>query len=150
MSEQGGSLKWQTMAALKGEVDRLIGCDLNRAADLVNRIERLAEHAGDAVSEAFAQASRARVLHVSGRHSQASDLYRSALAAMRAARLTPEAATILIHQVYALTQMGRYDDAFRTARAVRRVLRASEPVPQEGPVGPGPHFESFFFSLGMG
>ncbi|MEN3335420.1 MAG: hypothetical protein V7641_4785 [Blastocatellia bacterium] len=128
LSEQGGSLKWQTMAALKGEVDRLIGCDLNRAADLADRIERLAEHAGDAVSKAFAQASRARVLHVSGRHSQASDLYASALVALRAARLTAEAATILIHQVYAHTQMGQYQEALRVARAARRMLARGEPL----------------------
>ncbi len=50
------------------------------------------------------------------------------LRALLDARLTSEAATILIHQVYALTQMGRYNDALATARAARRRLKPDEKI----------------------
>src|SRR2546421_6886069 len=55
-------------------------------------------------------------------------MYRSALAEMRAARLTSEAATILIHQVYALTQLGQYQEALVKARSARRMLARGEPL----------------------
>jgi CHAT domain-containing protein/tetratricopeptide (TPR) repeat protein len=122
LSEQNGRPRWQTFAALKSEVDRLVGCDLNAAARLTDRIERLAAHAADPASNAFAEASRGRVLHLSGRHREANALYNNAVTTMRVARLASEAAVIRIHQVYALTQMGRYDEALVTARLARRVL----------------------------
>ncbi|HJQ67544.1 MAG TPA: CHAT domain-containing tetratricopeptide repeat protein [Blastocatellia bacterium] len=124
----GGAQNWQTFAALKAEVDRLVSCDLNRAARLADHIDRLAERAADPVARGFAQASRARVLHFSGRYEEANALYESALAALVDARLTSEAATIMIHQVYALTQMGRYDDALAKARAARRRLKPDEKI----------------------
>ena len=128
LSEQNGYPKWRTFADLKREVDRLVGCDLNIAAHLTDHIERLAAHVGDPVSRGFAEASRARVLHSSGRHSDANSLYDSALATLRAAKLSSEAADIRIHQVYALTQMGRYQDALDTARSLRRTLAGGEPL----------------------
>ena len=128
LSEQDGRPIWQTLSALKGEVDRLVGCDLNIAARLTDNIERLAAHLGDPISRGFAEASRARVLHLSGRHHEANTLYDSALTTLRAASLTTEAAVIQIHQVYSLTQMGRYKDALNTARAARRLLARGESV----------------------
>lgn len=128
LSKQNGRPRWQTFAALKSEVDRLVGCDLNAAANLADHIERLAAHVGDRVSRGFAEASRARVLHLSGRHREASALYDSALTPLGRARLWTEAAVIRVHQVYALTQMGRYDDALDTARAARRVLARGDLV----------------------
>jgi tetratricopeptide (TPR) repeat protein len=113
-------------AALKDDVDRLVGCDLNAAANLTGRIERLAAHVGDPPSNAFAEASRGRVLHLLGRHHEANALYNRALTTLRVARLTNEAAGIRIHQVYALTQMGQYDEALLTARSARRVLARGE------------------------
>jgi CHAT domain-containing protein len=124
----GGPANWQTFAALKSEVDRLVSCDLNRAAILADHIERLAEQTNDPVARGFAEASRARVLHFSGRYEEANRLYESSLVTMRKAKLTSEAVTILIHQVYALTQMGRYSDALATARAARRRLKPDEKI----------------------
>lgn len=128
LAGQNGRPRWQTFATLKGEVDRLVGCDLKAAARLVDRIERLAAHVGGPVARGFAEASRARVLHLSGRHREANDLYDRALAALRAAKLTAEAGVIRIHQVYALTQMGRYRDALDTARSARPMLARGEAV----------------------
>lgn len=128
LSEQDGHPRWQTFAALKGEVDRLVGCDLNTAAHLADHIERLAAHVGDSTAQGFAEASRARVLHSRGKHLEANTLYDSALVRLRAARLTTETATIRIHQVYSLTQMGRYQDALATGRAARRMIAPGEPV----------------------
>ncbi|HEX5734308.1 MAG TPA: CHAT domain-containing tetratricopeptide repeat protein [Blastocatellia bacterium] len=124
----GGAQNWQTFAALKAEVDRLVSCDLNRAARLADHIERLAEQAADPVASGFAEASRARVLHFSGRYEEANSLYERALATLLDARLTSEAVTIMIHQVYALTQMGRYNDALALARAARRRLKPDEKI----------------------
>ena len=124
----GGPTIGQTFAALKAEVDRLVSCDLNAAARLADHIERLADHANDPVAFGFAEASRARVLHFSGRYEEANALYESSLRRLRAAHLTSEAVTILIHQVYALTQMGRYTDALATGRAARRNLNPEEKI----------------------
>lgn len=128
LNEQAASPRWQTFASLKNEVDRLIGCDLNIAAHLTDHIERLAAHIGDPVSRGFAEVSRARVLHSSGKHREANALYESALTTLSAARLPTEAITIRIHQVYSLTQMGRYQDALKIAQSARRLLSRGESV----------------------
>ena len=128
LSEQDGTPRWQTFASLKNEVDRLIGCDLNTAAHLTDYIERLAAHVGDAVSRGFAEVSRARVLHSSGKHQEANTLYARASRTLCAAKLPGEGITIRIHQVYALTQMGRYQDALKIARSTRRALTRGETV----------------------
>src|SRR5262245_40053882 len=126
LREQGIASTWETVASIKSEVDRLVGADLNAASSLAERVEQLAATLGDPVSKAFAEASRARVLHNSGRHAEASALYDSALGVMRAARLLREGAVIQTHQVYVLTQMGRYDEARRTASSARRALARAE------------------------
>ncbi len=118
----------QMMSALKSEVDRLVSCDIKAASSLAEHIERLATHLGDPLSKGFAEASRARVLHNSGRPAEANKLYETALAVMRGARLTEETALIRIHQVYALTQMSRYDDALKVARLARRSQALSNPI----------------------
>ncbi len=127
LSEQNGSAGWQTVAALKSEVDRLVGCDLKLADGLIARIDELAELLGDPVSRAFADAGRARALHFSGRYEDARVLMQSATDTLREARLNSEAAFIQVQQVFTLTQMGRYDEALRTARAARRALSGGEP-----------------------
>jgi CHAT domain-containing protein len=124
----GGARIGRTFAALKAEVDRLVSCDLNAAGRLADHIERLAQRANDPAAFGFAEASRARVLHFSGRYEEANALYESSLRRLLDARLLSEAVTILIHQVYALTQMGRYADALATGRAARRRLNSEEKI----------------------
>ncbi|HSE37039.1 MAG TPA: CHAT domain-containing tetratricopeptide repeat protein [Blastocatellia bacterium] len=119
---------WETVSALKAEVDRLIGSDLIAARRLSERVDQIAAVIGDPVSKAFADASRARVLHHAGHYTEADSLYESAIRATRAARLTTDTAVIQMHRVFALTQMGRYDEALTTARASRRVLSRRSPV----------------------
>jgi len=119
---------WETVSALKAEVDRLIGSDLNAARRLSERVDQIATALGDPVSKGFADASRARVLHHAGRYTEADSLYDSAIRATRTARLTTDTAVIQMHRVFALTQMGRYDEALSTARASRRVLSTGSPV----------------------
>src|SRR5262249_34765918 len=126
LSRQNGRPRWQMFATLKSEVDRLVGCDLNAAAKLADHIERLAAHVGDPVCRGFAEASRARVLHFSERHREANALYDRALPLLAPARLATEAALIRIHQVYALTQMGRYGEALVTARSARAALAGGD------------------------
>ncbi len=128
LSEQPVGAGWQMVAALKSEIDRLAGSDLDAAERLAARLERLAALMGDSISEAFAQAGRAAVLNHWGQYDKAQSLYESAITAMRAAKLSSEAAVLQIQQVAVLRQMGRYDDALRTARAARRVLTRSEPA----------------------
>lgn len=119
---------WETVSALKAEVDRLIGSDLNVAERLSERVEQVAAALGDATSRAFAEASRARVLHHIGRYAEADALYQSAMRGTRAARLATDTAVIQMHRVFALTQMGRYDEALTVSRASRRVLAPQSPV----------------------
>lgn len=119
---------WETVSALKTEVDRLIGSDLTAAQRLSERVGQLAAALGDPVSKGFAEASRARVLHHAGRYVEADSLYESAIRATRAARLTTDTAVIQMHRVFALTQMGRYGEALATARASRRVLSKRSPI----------------------
>jgi CHAT domain-containing protein/tetratricopeptide (TPR) repeat protein len=119
---------WETVSGLKAEVDRLIGFDLTAAQRLSERVDQVAAALGDPVSKGFAEASRARVLHHAGRYAEADSLYESAIRATRAARLTTDTAVIQMHRVFALTQMGRYDEALATARASRRVLSKRSPI----------------------
>ncbi len=128
LHEQGGHIEWQQMAALKAEVDRLVGCDLNTAGRLVARMERLADLTGDPVSKAFAQASRGRALSYTGHHAEANALFDEAISAMRAARLSREAAFIQMQQLTELVLLARYDDALRASRAVRRALTGGDAV----------------------
>jgi len=119
---------WEIVSTLKTEVDRLIGSDLNLAARLSERVEQVAAVLGDGTSKGFAQASRARVLHHVGRYDEADSLYKSAIQKTRQARLTTDTAILQMHRVFALTQMGRYDEALATARASRRVLTGRAPI----------------------
>jgi CHAT domain-containing protein/tetratricopeptide (TPR) repeat protein len=126
--EQNGSAGWQTLAALKPEVDHLVRVDLKTAARLVDLIEQVAALLGDPVSRAFADANNARVLHHTGRHAEADDIYQGAAESLRAAGLKTEAAVIQNQRVDVLMKMGRYNDALRHARAARRVLAGAGPV----------------------
>jgi CHAT domain-containing protein/tetratricopeptide (TPR) repeat protein len=125
---QNGAPRWQTVLALKTEVDRLVTCDLHSAALLTDRIEQVAQAAGDPPSVAFANASRARVLTYSGRHVDADMLYQRAARDLSGAKLPREAARIQMQQLTGLTLMGKFDDALRLARAARRVIAQGEPV----------------------
>ena len=118
LNDLGASAKWETVSALKAEVDRLIGSDLTAAERLANLVEQVASALGDSTSRAFADASRARVLHHLGRYAEADRLYESAIRGTRAARLTTDTAVIQMHRVFALTQMGRYDEAFAVSGTV--------------------------------
>src|SRR5512144_2041595 len=72
---------WRTIATLKSEVDRLIGADLKVAERLNERIGQLAAILNEPISLAFADASRARVLHHTGRYTEADALYENAILA---------------------------------------------------------------------
>src|ERR1041384_732006 len=126
-SERDVAATWQTVSVLKSEVDRLIGFDLNAAERLAERVEEVAAVIGDPTSKAFAEASRARRLHHAGPYPDADALYESPIQATRAAGLSTDTAVIQMHRVFALTQMGRYDDALATSRASRRTLSKAEP-----------------------
>src|SRR5436309_279862 len=81
------AVHWQVLAALKAEVDRLTGSDLNAASLLSARIDQLAGLVNSPVSLAFANASRARILHQLGNHGEANALYENAIDLMRHERL---------------------------------------------------------------
>jgi CHAT domain-containing protein/tetratricopeptide (TPR) repeat protein len=123
---QGGGVDWQSLSALKSEVDRLRGCDLNAAENLSTRITELASLLNNPVSQAFADASRAYVLHQQGNHRAANDLYENAVTVMRRANLPTEAAIIQKAQVAALKYLGRFNDALKIARSARRSLAGAD------------------------
>ena len=127
MSSRRGRIGWQSFAALKREVDRLVHSDLNAASALALRVEQLASLTNDTASKAFADAGRARVLHLLGWHADANDFYERAVKSLRKSRLRDEAAIVRKQQVDALTHMGRYRDALRAAQDARRVL-ARDPI----------------------
>ena len=125
---RAGRAGWQGFAALKLEVDRLVHSDLNAASRLVDRIDQLAALTDDSLSKAFAEASRARLLHLLGKHGAANPLYEGAAKVLRSFKLATEAAIVQKQQVDALTHMGRYGDALRVARAARQVLAGTDRV----------------------
>ena len=128
LSNRARGLNWRAFASLKLEVDRLVHIDLKKAERLVVRIERVAALTSDPRSEAFAQASRARLLHLRGKHNDANSLYDTAAKVLREHKLLLEAAMIRRQQIDALTELGLYDDALRVARSARRVLGTEGPV----------------------
>lgn len=123
-----GGVGWRAFASLKLEVDRLVHIDLNIASRLVDRIERVAALTAEPLSQAFARASRARLLHLRGNHREANLLYDAAATTLREFKLMMEAAVIRRQQVDALTELGLYDDALAVAREARRVLGSAGPV----------------------
>ena len=123
-----GDSKLSTFSALKTEIDRLIRVDLRVAGRLADRIEALAHLAGDPVSTAFAAASRARVLHFTGRYADASAKYITAVKGLKAAKLKAEAAQVQRQHVGVLAELGRYKDALSEARQVRRLLAPGDSV----------------------
>lgn len=125
---QNTAMDWHAFSALKSEVDRLRGRDLNVAENLSTRITELAALLNNPLSQAFADASRAYVLHQQGNHSAANELYENAVMVMRRANLSTEAAIIQKTQVDALKYLGRFDDALKTARSARRWLAAAGDV----------------------
>jgi len=124
---QNGAAGWQMAAALKTEIDRLVGCDLASAGHLATRLEQLAAALGDRRAQAFADASRARVLHFSGSFTDAERLYQQASQSLKSAGLKTEAAALQTQVVGVLIDLGRYQDALRLAKGARRRL-AAEPV----------------------
>ena len=118
----------RALASLKREVDRLVHIDLNVAARLVDRIERIASLSADPLSGAFARASRARLLHLRGKHREANQLYDAAAKTLREHKLLMEAAVIRRQQIDALTELGQFDDALAVARGARRVIGQAGPV----------------------
>jgi CHAT domain-containing protein len=119
---RGRRLRWQSVASMKVESDRLAHTDLKDASRLVDRVEALAALIGDPRIDAFAQASRARLLHIEGKHGDANRLYQLAVTALLSFNLDVEAAGVRKQQVDALTELGRYDEALSVAREARRVL----------------------------
>ena len=125
---RSGGLDWRAFASLKLEVDRLVHTDLNVASKLVDRIERISVLTADPRSGAFARASRARLLHLCGKHNEANSLYDDAATTLRRHKLLLDSAVIRRQQIDALTELGLYDDALAVAREARRVLGAAGPV----------------------
>jgi len=121
-------LDWRSLAELKSSVDHLIGADLRAATRLVERIESLAPLIGDGASLGYAHASRARIMFTLGRHSEANTLYETGIDAIRAAGLPVEAAKIQTQQIDALKFLGRYDEAFKSARSARKYVAQAGPV----------------------
>src|SRR5205085_1584623 len=105
-----------------------MGADLKIAERLTDRIEQLAALTGDARSLALADASRARVLQHAGRYQEADLLYKSAINTTQRAKLAGQAAIIQMHRVFALTQMGRYQEALAVARLARRGLQSNSTI----------------------
>jgi CHAT domain-containing protein/tetratricopeptide (TPR) repeat protein len=128
LREQNGAAGWQMVATLKAETDRLIGCDLASAGRLATRLAELADAIGDRRAHAFADASRARVLHFSGGFADAERLYEQASQSLKAAGLKTEAAALQMQTIGVLIDAGRYQDALRLAKSARRHLAASEPI----------------------
>jgi CHAT domain-containing protein len=128
LQQRSGSTDWRTVASIKTEVDRLSGCDLIRATRLADRLAQLSRLLGDPLSNAFAEAGRARVLDNTGKHAEANDLYESAAAAMQSSGLKIESAIIRKQQLHALIQLGRYESALRMAGSARRVLAHGDPI----------------------
>lgn len=125
LRRQKGLVDWRTFAALKSEIDLLTGRDLNAAAKLSARISELAALINDPLVKAFAEASRARVLHQQSRPAAAIKLYDRAVKALRRANLKTEAAILQKSQVDAFKRLGRFAEALRTAQAARRALRGA-------------------------
>ena len=125
-----GVIDWRAFAKFKLEVDKLVHGDLSNAAQLVERIERVAAVVDDPRATAFAKASRARFLHICGKHRESNQLYAQAARTLREHKLTLYSAVIQRQQIDALTELGRYDEALRVARDARRVLGAAGAVEQ--------------------
>jgi tetratricopeptide (TPR) repeat protein len=112
----------ETVAELKGEVDRLVKTDLTKAEPLASATHRIGEILGDAVSLAYGEAALAQAHHYSGRLGLAEPLYRSAIERLRAARRRVEAAAIELQLVGFYHRRGQTTEALEVARKARRVL----------------------------
>jgi tetratricopeptide (TPR) repeat protein len=110
------------MRQLLSDIDRLVRSDLKSATRLADRACAVAAGLGEPTFIAFAEAGRGQVFHHLGQYEEANSHFDRAARVMQRSGLATDAARTRVHQVFTLTQMGRYADGLRMARSVRRLI----------------------------
>ncbi|MEW6125981.1 MAG: CHAT domain-containing protein [Acidobacteriota bacterium] len=128
LRELGRRADAQLFAALKNQADQLAYSDIALAKRLVEKIAQLAKLIKEPLAQAYADASRARLLHLLGQHKNASKFYQSAIRAFQKNQRALEAAIIQKQQVDTLAELGLYDQALRVAAQARRILKQKDLV----------------------
>jgi CHAT domain-containing protein len=113
----------ELLRELKGEVDRALYSDVAHSRRVASAVYWFAARLGDPVSKAWADASRARLLHAEGRYEEAEALYVKAASAFRTEGMALDAAALAKQRMAALMYLGRYEEAFALGRDSRRTLR---------------------------
>lgn len=108
---------------LKSEIDRLVYADRPAASRLVDAAAWAADRLGDDASQAFASASRARLLYAEARYAEAATLFETSTVALRVAGHTRDAAALTKQHIVSLMYLGRYDEALDLARIAKSTLR---------------------------
>lgn len=117
------SVSVELLPELKSEIDRLVYADRTAASRLVDAADWAAGRLGDDASQAFAIASRARLLYAEAKYTGAADLYDEAMSSLRKAGRPRDAAVLAKQQILALMYLDRYDEAFDLSRSARQLLR---------------------------
>ena len=113
--------------ALKKETDRLIQVDIERCRALAALIITLGAQAGNPAYRATGLLADANACAIGlGQYAQAVELYDEAAALFQCCGLPIEQAKVSIGRIYALSNLGRYQDALADGEWARDVLRAHE------------------------
>lgn len=113
----------RAILAIKKETDRLIQVDIERCRLLAALIVALAERTGSPTHRALGLLAEANALAIGlGQYAAAVELYNQAAAVFHDSKQPVEQAKALFAKLYALSNLGRYDEALADGEWARAVL----------------------------
>ncbi len=114
----------EQVAAVKREADQLLGIDPVRSLHAGELLEQVAGISGNPTHKALALLAQANACNIGlARYEHSISLYDQAAEIYRAQNLEVEAATAQIGKLYALANLGRYDEAIAAGEWAGHVLR---------------------------
>jgi len=116
--------QYELFISLKGQADQFMRADINRCLEICQCIDDLAALTGDPRHAALGLLARANAYSIGlARYQEGVELYDQATAIYEGQDLPVEQARSKIGKIYALMNLGRYDEAFRDALWARDVMR---------------------------
>lgn len=116
--------QYQIFIFLKGQADQFMRADINRCLEICQCMDDLATLTGDPRHAALGLLARANAYSIGlARYQEGVELYDQAAVNYEAQGLLVEQARSKIGKIYALMNLGRYDEAFRDGLWARDVMR---------------------------
>jgi tetratricopeptide (TPR) repeat protein len=123
LEEHASLLDDEVASALKGRADHLLRADATSALKVVNLLYLLAEYSGDQTHRCLGLRAEGNVRCIAlGEYQRAIDMYDEAARIYQERGCLVEQAQSLVGKLWALTNLGRYTEAFQVGDWASRVL----------------------------